>query len=310
MSIKKTILTVAKTAVAVTLLSTASIFAADSTAIVLDIMPMIGDSGWSDVVDGAAPTSVTYVERTDSKMQVALIRDKMETADDWQTAFATGDVEGYNFEKVEAVIVTYTVAAATDTVAFFLTDGVNVEHDTYGGFRAVLEAGAATPGKAVTETISLDDFTMNWADDGQPFKGDDKLSTHDSLLVKYKGVAFGSERDVSDKTPGDTLALEISALKLMVTDTTGIITKNISLNRVKSGISAITLSKMDIKVPTTDNYKIEIFTANGRKVQSFKRKLNAGTTSIAWNGSALTPNIYVVRISGRDMKVSQKISVN
>ena len=82
----------------------------------------------------------------------------------------------------------------------------------------------------------------------------------------------------------------------------GVATKNIVLN-------SITTSKMNISIPEAGYYNINLYSLNGRAIQTIKGNMSKGNNSISWNGSGIGSGMVIVRINSKNHRSINKVLI-
>lgn len=186
------------------------------------VMPAAGIQEWSDVVSGSEPTGVVYDSTltTSTTMKAHMIRAGMQDSNDWQISFATAIVGKNPFDKLSHIIIRYMVESHLDSIALSLNavNGSDVigESDDHGAFRSVLKKGVANPGEFVTDTLSMEDFTIAWAID-QSLEGI-SLADYPDSIDNCEAIAFSNEMNPWDydqnapKNDGDTVNITVAGI--------------------------------------------------------------------------------------------------
>lgn len=139
-------------------------------------------------------------------------------------------------EYTKQIIVSYMVESPDDTLAFFITTGndlsgiysiglkenINGEDRYYSAFRAVLTKGADNPGEIVKDTLTYDDFSLQYGQDdfllmnkiGYNINPDGSIYLKENLFVldTLSAFAFESEANISGV---DTTTLKVCEIKLI-----------------------------------------------------------------------------------------------
>lgn len=196
---------------------------------VRSVMPGSGVQDWSESVEGRYPTGVNYDTTLTSAttMKAQIIRDGMENDWDWQISFATATIGEQPFDELSHILIRYKVESEEDTIAFSLNeshgDSVIGEYDNRGAYRAVLKRGAQNPGEFVTDTLTLDDFTISWSMD--EWQVGNSIADNMEELGKLSAFAFSNEFNPWDEqnghalNDGDTIHMVLAGILFGAEDT-------------------------------------------------------------------------------------------
>ncbi len=189
---------------------------------VFSVMPPAGVQEWSEAVRGREPTGVTYDPAITSAttMKAEMRRAGMNNDQDWQISFATATIGKLPFKKLSHILIRYKVETELDSIALSLnesgSEGVVSEYDTRGAYRAVLKKGVQNPGTFVTDTLTLNDFTIGWSTD-QTQVGN-SLDNAPEELAKLSALAFTNELNPWDEqngvpvNSGDTIDIVVAGI--------------------------------------------------------------------------------------------------
>ena len=191
---------------------------------VFSVMPPAGVKEWNKIITGTSPTGVKYdtTLTTPTTMKADIIRNGMANDSDWQSAFATARIGNTPFKNLTKIVIRYRVNSPLDSIALSLNEvnsnGVIGEYTDYGAYRCVLKKGVQNPGEYVTDTLSLSDFTVAWADSGAPVSTGDKLSNNTALLSSLQAISFTNELNPwpdGNSEPvnnGDTISVTVAGI--------------------------------------------------------------------------------------------------
>ena len=72
-------------------------------------------------------------------------------------------------------------------------------------------------------------------------------------------------------------------------------------------INRVTPQSITVSIPDNGTYTLSIFTINGKKIRTIgNRYFTRGAHSLAWNGSALGSQVYLIVLQGNNSKVVKK----
>lgn len=193
------------------------------------VFPGPSTSMWESLIYGSGRNRAD-ISSVGEAAGITLERDEMMAADDWQTAQVLLPVTDYNLTGLKGVEITYEVESYDDTLAFFLgirnEDYLGVEGSyghIYGGFRAVLTHGAKYPGDIVTDTLYLEDFSLNWIDEEEAYlmdfnmNSDELYTLADNLqaLEVRNSIGFGSECDQSWNRKAESVQFIVHEINML-----------------------------------------------------------------------------------------------
>jgi hypothetical protein len=169
---------------------------------------------------------------------------------------------------------------------------------------------AATLPEALTQTqftITLDMFDMTYSEyDGEENRAKVPGSIKDALGITGLSVSF------SGIDEGTTTNFKVTSLRFL-----GIPDKatpeKVSIPQISRKymqraitIAGISSNKLNLNVAKSGTYQLDIFAVNGKRLFSAKNSLKAGTNQVSMPKN-LAKGIAIIRISGQNAKIEQKI---
>ncbi len=202
--------------------------------------------------------------------------------DNWITDAYAGmkwDLDG-NMNGTHAIRVTY----KSDMPLRVIFEQDNISDGQHYGFGLPTTEGE-------TKTVELPIVT-DFIEPPRPYKG---IQTLD--LSKVTAVSMVAQ--VLDTTMSGAFTADV---ELFGGDVSVI---SQSANALKQGVTMQGFSSTgtNVTVPSTGNYKIELFTANGQRLLSKNASFNQLTNAISWN-SSLAKGIYLVKVTGKETSVT------
>ncbi len=297
-------------------------------------MPIVHPSGWSKGVDATDPavSSVTVTGEAGASAAISLVRGaRAEGATDsdiWTEATLLGTMfenEGENsLAKFKMMVVGYKVTATNlDPAEAYLSFGISkdysasIEDAGYAKFHAQSAKGISDVAgtETVYDTLMIEDFVISYGSTLYPegTKLSDEIAA--SYLAGCNGFAFSIESETWDAE--QNISLNVTEVKFLgdagLRTDMGLAASSIQGFDVSNGtvsniVAGITNNSVNLSVPTSGNYDVSIFSANGRMIHSTSANFVAGTAGSV-SLQEQSAGVYFVQVVGQNINVTEKVTL-
>ncbi len=286
-------------------------------------MPIVHADGWSASKDETSSVEVTGA--AGSEAVITLTRAiKPETGDVYACvrgamfpSDADGTPTGGSLAKFRMLVIGYSVPNATDTLSIGIAKDweTGIGEPDWNYFHALSTKGASAPGTMVYDTIALDEFFISWAGNG--YAESAKLSSTEAASYLATCNNFVIRQENGDYAAEQVLTLTLKEINFIgetgLRTDMGLAASNISGFDVSNGafsnvVTGITNNSVNLSVPTSGNYDISLFSANGRMVQSTTANLLAGSAGSV-SLKEQSAGVYFVQVVGQSLNVTEKVTL-
>lgn len=154
-----------------------------------------------------------------------------------------------------------------------------------------------TQGTLILDTIELSNTVFQQAGWGTQVAFDkSKMYT-----VQFSNTFYGAEGSLKIET------IVIDGFKVTPTSPINMSGQNALQNRL--AVSHITAQKMQLTVPSAGQYQINVYSLNGKRLNSVSTNLKQGINSLAWEGSTFKNQLILIELRHNSSRIISKTIV-